>query len=171
MDLKLDNYQALLIVLYAVHHRIRKIPKSLSLDEFYQLAILCNKYDLAEIFLCWVEVWKSKLGKVPGEKMAYGKSFVIAWVFRLSEAFEAVTREMIYDASLSSGFVTEGVVEWRLGASPTGFLVTPPNHNRATITNKWPRIVSRCTEEYGISPPRTCCEGVSPLQVMSGNQG
>lgn len=118
MDLKLDNYQALLIVLHAVHHQVRKIPKSLSLDEFYQLAILCNQYDLAEIFVSWVEVWKSKLGKVPGEKMAYGKWFVIAWVFRLSEAFEAVTREMIYDASLSSGFVAEGGGRVEIGSVP-----------------------------------------------------
>lgn len=124
MKLEQVNYDALLIVLNAVHHRVRKIPKSLSFDEFYHLAIVCNQYDLAELFVPWVPVWKSKLGEVPGDEMAYGKWFVIAWVFRLSKTFEAVTKEMIYDASLSSGYIagggrveTEAVPDWVFGNS------------------------------------------------------
>lgn len=143
MNLEHDNYGALLIVLNAVHYRVRKIPKSLSLDEFYQLAILCDKYELAEILVPWVNIWKSKLGNVPGGKSSYGRWFVIAWVFRLSKTFEAVTKEMIYDVSLSSSSVTLGDCRVEPGAVPGWVFGNFPNlQSRPQLADESPRILS-----------------------------
>lgn len=99
MTLVGDDYQSLLMVLQAVHFKARKIPATVTLDEFYQLAVICDKYDLAEVFVPWVNVWKSDFDK-PGREPACRRWLVVSWVFRLSAVFETITKEMIYDVSL-----------------------------------------------------------------------
>lgn len=47
----------LLTVTNAVYLRFRKIPTRLYLDDFYHLAVVCDKYDLGDIFLPWVKKW------------------------------------------------------------------------------------------------------------------
>lgn len=107
MQLHDDDYESLLIVVNTVHLKARKIPTTLSLGQFYQLAIVCDKYDVAEIFVPWVKVWTAILRKTP-RGVACQRWLVISWVFRMSKTFEAVTKEMIYDVSLSADFATSG---------------------------------------------------------------
>lgn len=114
-----DDYQSLLIVLNAVHLRTRKIPTSLSVEEFYQLAVVCDKYDLAEIFVPWVTIWVADLRNAPRAQVACPRWLVISWVFRLSKTFEAVTKEMICDASLSVDPITGGDETVQTGIVPS----------------------------------------------------
>lgn len=94
-----DDHQSLLLAMYAVHHKPRMIPMTLALDEFYQLAVVCDKYDLAEIFLVWVKIWSRSFENTPRQKGCQ-RWFVISWVFRMSKIFETITKEMIYETSL-----------------------------------------------------------------------
>lgn len=114
-----DDYESLLMIINTVHLRPRKIPPTLSVEAFYQLAVVCDKYDVAEIFLPWVMIWAADLGKAPREHLACPRWLVISWVFRLSKIFEAVTKEMIYDASLSVDPITGGDETVQTGVVPS----------------------------------------------------
>lgn len=99
-----DHYESLLIVINTMHLRTRHIPLTLPVEAFYQLAIVCDKYDVAEIFLPWVKIWtgKRRMDQVSGEKW-----LVISWVFKLVKAFADVTKGMIYDSPLGLDFTIE----------------------------------------------------------------
>lgn len=124
---------SLLIILNAVHLRAREIPTTLSLEAFYQLAVVCDKYDVAEVFVPWVTMWVAELGKAPRAHVACPKWLVISWVFRLSKTFEAVTKEMIYDASLSVDPITGGDHTVKTGVVPGRvfgkFIESQPGNN------------------------------------------
>lgn len=110
-----DHYESLLIVINMMHLRVRQIPSTLPLEAFYQLAIVCDKYDVAEIFLPWIQIWtgKRRMEQVSGEKW-----LVISWVFRLGKAFEVVTKGMIYDSPLRSDFTIQSQDRVETGVVP-----------------------------------------------------
>ncbi|KAL0634425.1 hypothetical protein Q9L58_006674 [Maublancomyces gigas] len=114
-----DHYESLLIVINAMHLRTRHIPLMLPVEAFYQLAIVCDKYDVAEIFLPWVKIWTGKwrMEQVSGEKW-----LVIAWVFKLGKAFEDVTKGMIYDSPLQLDFTIQAQERVDTGVVPDSVL-------------------------------------------------
>lgn len=79
-----------------------------SLEALYQLAVVCDKYDVVEVSVPWVTMLVAELGKAPRAHVACPRWLVISWVFRLSKTFEADTKEMIYDVSLSVDPITSG---------------------------------------------------------------
>ncbi|KAF3171556.1 hypothetical protein TWF751_006286 [Orbilia oligospora] len=48
---------ALTTVLYILHHRARKVPRSISFQKLVNISMICKKYDLAEALLPWPEFW------------------------------------------------------------------------------------------------------------------
>lgn len=95
-----DSYDALLIVMNAIHLQIRKMPTTVTVDLFYQIAVVCDKYDLAEILVPWVKMWTDRFQDV-AKKPGYERWFLISWVFRQSKIFSNVTRELMLDTKLS----------------------------------------------------------------------
>jgi hypothetical protein len=60
-----DNPDALRILLKAVHSQSDTIPKVLSEDDLFHLALLCDKYDMVGLFKSFWNDWVSKLGVAP----------------------------------------------------------------------------------------------------------
>ncbi|KAF3312751.1 hypothetical protein TWF173_006972 [Orbilia oligospora] len=46
---------ALTTVLYILHHRAKKVPRSISFQKLVNISMICKKYDLAEALLPWPE--------------------------------------------------------------------------------------------------------------------
>jgi hypothetical protein len=60
-----DNPDALRILMKAVHSQSDTIPKVLSEDDLFHLALLCDKYDMVGLFKSFWNDWVSKLGVAP----------------------------------------------------------------------------------------------------------
>ena len=52
-----DNPDALLILLNAAHLRYAQVPATLEFQELYDVAVLCDKYDTAQLVQPWIEHW------------------------------------------------------------------------------------------------------------------
>lgn len=138
IELHDDHYESLLVVVNMMHFRVRQIPSALSPEAFYQLAIVCDKYNVAEIFLPWIHIWTAKRRT---KSIAGGQWLVISWVFRLGKYFENVTKGMIYDSPLGSDITTyaeEGGVE--TGVVPERVFSKSSDYKRESMTDQRSRL-------------------------------
>lgn len=106
-----DHYNSLLIIMNVIHLRIRQIPTMMADDALYQLAVVCDKYEIAEVLLPWVAMWAYERGNI-AQKPGYEKWYTIAWVFGLEKTFFEVTKQLVTKGNLdkSGQLVTGGVV-------------------------------------------------------------
>lgn len=116
MQLHDHHYPSMLTIMNITHLRMRQIPSKLSLEDFYHLAVLCDKYDLREIFLPWVQSWTETLRP---ETIACPRWLVISWVFRLECIFTNVTLEMIFDTPVSTDIGASGANGVEIDVLPT----------------------------------------------------
>lgn len=118
MDLHDDHYPSMLTVVNIAHLRMRQVPSKLSSDDFYNLAVVCDKYDIADIILPWVPKWKEQLMKDP-RPTACPKWLVTSWVFCLNDIFVGVTADMIYHTPLSVDIGYSGGTGVEIDVLPT----------------------------------------------------
>ena len=52
-----DDPEALLILLNIAHLQFLRVPTSLSFDQLFHVAVICDKYDIAELVLPWLKIW------------------------------------------------------------------------------------------------------------------
>ena len=92
------NLNALAILLYALHFRSEKVPRAVSFDGLWELAILCDKYDCVSAMKPWIVLWTRD---PPQHKDNFSECLVkwvyMAYVFELDDLFEKVTREIILE--------------------------------------------------------------------------
>jgi hypothetical protein len=48
-----DSYDALEILVYALHFLVEKVPRVASFDRLWELVVLCDKYDCASAIAPW----------------------------------------------------------------------------------------------------------------------
>lgn len=99
VELKGDDYDALVIVLNILHLRTRNVPNAVTVDTLYDIAVVCNKYDAADTLVPWVNIWRAGFTDLTG-KPGYERWLVISWVFRQSAIFTDVTLKLILETSL-----------------------------------------------------------------------
>lgn len=93
-----DNLKALVMVLQVAHLSVPMMPRKMAIDEFYELAIVCDKYDMAKVLVPWANLWVC-----PEEYEcddADLRWLVIAWVFRLEMKFQDITRLLMLQTDL-----------------------------------------------------------------------
>lgn len=120
-----DDYRSLVTMLDAVHLRTRRIPTRITLGAFYRLAVVCDKYDTAELFHPWANTWKNDFGDMDDMRESdYEKWFAISWIFQLDKVFTTVTRKLILGTHLdtSGGLVTKG--GYSVGTGPIPVTIT-----------------------------------------------
>ena len=105
-----DNPNALAIILFIVHHHHEMVPRELNEDQLYDIAILCDKYDMRRPLGMWLDViWIPPLtARTPADKLG-NKWLFISVVFGLKSTFTAVTKRIILTTSRSEDkyFVVE----------------------------------------------------------------
>lgn len=93
-----DNPNALAVLLYAIHLRGEKVPRVVSFDQLWELAILCDKYDCVSAMEPWIALWTRD---PPQHKDNLSECIVkwlfMSWLFGLDELFGKVTREIILE--------------------------------------------------------------------------
>lgn len=112
MYLEDDDYASLRLLMSVIHLRTRSVPATITVDALYRLAIVCDKYDAAEIFVPWVDIWTRAFTDIT-QKPGYERWFAISWVFRLGSIFTKVTRQLVVDMKVCDGglMTVGGVVE------------------------------------------------------------
>lgn len=124
-----DNEDALLVVLNAAHLCTQLIPCNVSLDLLYEIAVVCDKYDMARVLLPWPIIWTAGFDGIncdAGDK----RWLVISWVFKQSRIFTIITRALILNTELddedrlvlSGNCIESGIVPSRV----TGQYSPPP---------------------------------------------
>lgn len=91
-----DDADALVIVMNAVHLDGQSNPTRISFDLLYQIAVLCDKYDMTHVMRSSPLTWANRLTPFASNH-GYGRMLVVAWVFGLNEIFSHITREVIND--------------------------------------------------------------------------
>ena len=89
---------ALAVLLNVLHFRSEKVPRTVSFDELWELAVLCDKYGCVSAMEPWIAMWTRKL---PQHRDNFSECLVkwlsMARVFGRDDLFEKVTREIILE--------------------------------------------------------------------------
>jgi len=110
-----DDPDALAVVLRILHLQFQKVPVPMSASggdeekyKLYEMAIICDKYDLKDVLLYWLELWTSlrflelcyediTLSTTTGSKWLF-----IAYAFGYPRLFNLVSRELILHCHVGS---------------------------------------------------------------------
>jgi hypothetical protein len=89
------DMEALLILLDVLHHRNRRVPRTISLEMLAQLAVLIDYYKCAEALESFTERWVEHLKVISPIPSHVCRDLMlwmcIAWVLRLPDAFVQTT--------------------------------------------------------------------------------
>ena len=104
-----DDPKALALLLRIAHHQYDWVPRTLSGDQLYEVAIVCDKYDMRQVLGLWLDQWipvDTKCGgNIGGDKWLF-----IAYAFGSEALFTKLSKELILNSTLD----------------PSGSLLVPP---------------------------------------------
>jgi len=95
-----DNGEALLILLNIAHLKFTAVPRHLSYDVLFQIAILIDEYQCIQLVSPWVDSWMANEkaeSKLPGQE---GWLF-IAWVFGRENILEGLSKMLVFTAKVN----------------------------------------------------------------------
>lgn len=100
-----DDFESLRTICNIIHLQSDKVSPSVSLDHLYQLAILCDKYDLRQALGLWPKKWAA--GHIPFTgSPPWDKWIRISYAFGDKDIFAQATRWLILNSELSeAGFI------------------------------------------------------------------
>jgi len=92
-----DDPDVLAVILQILHHRHNSVPKAITGDKLYQVAILCDKYDLQQALSLSLDKWIPTSSVILSETMTSqdDKRLFMAYAFRMEEEFRIVSRNLI----------------------------------------------------------------------------
>ena len=94
-----DDVASMEILMNAIHLQNHRVPINLTMAQFEELAIVCDKYDI-RCLGPWAETWSK--GHLYYNCSGLTRELFIATVFTLAEWFVQITKELILDTTLSS---------------------------------------------------------------------
>lgn len=89
-----DDPNALALVLRIIHHQNNSLPKTLSEDQLYEVAIICDKYDLRHALMLWLDQSFPPSIREDGIVKAY-KGLFMAYAFARPELFRQLSKQLI----------------------------------------------------------------------------
>lgn len=96
-----DNPNVLAVILRILHHQHYLVPNVITGDTLYEVAILCDKYDLRQALSFWLDKWIPTPHELPSFVLPGSaasqddKRLFMAYVFRKEEVFKAMSRNLI----------------------------------------------------------------------------
>lgn len=94
-----DDVASMEILMNAIHLRNHRVPITLTIAQFEELAVVCDKYDI-RCLEPWAETWSK--AHLYNNYSGLTRELFIATVFRLAEWFVHITKALILDTTLSS---------------------------------------------------------------------
>jgi len=97
-----DEPKALALLLRIVHHQYDWVPRTLDDDQLYQVAILCDKYDMQQVLGLYLDQWipmdTEAGGKISGDRWLF-----ISYVFGREDLFMQLSKELILTSTVDTG--------------------------------------------------------------------
>jgi len=96
-----DDPDAFAVILRILQHQHDSVPKEIKADKLYQIAILCDKYDLRHSLSFWLDRWIPTPHELRSVMLSGSvasqdeKRLFVAYVFRKEEAFKAISKDLI----------------------------------------------------------------------------
>ncbi|KAF8444345.1 hypothetical protein BDZ91DRAFT_803794 [Kalaharituber pfeilii] len=88
-----DNPNALAVILRAIHLQSDWVPDSLTTEQLYQVAVLCDKYDMRQSLELWLRKW---IPQRESEASTYPHKWLfISIAFARKQILSKVSRELI----------------------------------------------------------------------------
>lgn len=99
VELPEDKPTALSIFLRISHGQFDQMPRTLSIDDLYDLTVLSNYYDGTHMLEPWVGRWMSLVeDDAKASKVSMAKSLWIAWEFGRKDSFCRIARRMLMES-------------------------------------------------------------------------
>lgn len=94
-----DDPPALATVLRILHRQYDWVPESITSDQLFHIAVICDKYDMRQALEDWLKKWLEKLTtNRSGDKWLF-----MAYAFQRADLFAKLSKELILNTS-TSGF-------------------------------------------------------------------
>lgn len=95
VNLEEDDPDALEIILNIVHHRGEFVPKWLDPERMFEVATLCDKYDMGSALRGWACLWTDKITMEDVKGKDAIRWLAVAWAFKNDVLVEDVTEYLI----------------------------------------------------------------------------
>ncbi|RPB00492.1 hypothetical protein L873DRAFT_1736423 [Choiromyces venosus 120613-1] len=96
LSLEGDDPEAFGAILYVFHCQTEKVPISVSFEDLFHIAIICDKYDCALAAAVWVDIWTTVWRQFAFET-TYSEWMFISWTFSLPSVFEPLSRKIVME--------------------------------------------------------------------------
>ena len=93
-----DDMATMEILMNAIHIQNHKVPKLVTITQFEELAIVCDKYDICCLGP-WAEIWSKH--HLDQDCSSIPKPLFIASVFKLADWFVRLTKDLILNTTSS----------------------------------------------------------------------
>src|SRR5690606_7584019 len=120
-----ESIRTMLLVLF---HRNSEVPEELSVNDFANMAVIVDKYELHSVFKGWISQWKSCCPLLVSRLDSPG-FLMVGWVFRYADYFKEATNIICRYFVLTD----DGNFEWQ----------NSENGNLCTLMPETPEIVIR----------------------------
>ncbi|KAI8302239.1 hypothetical protein K4K59_000577 [Colletotrichum sp. SAR11_240] len=100
VQLRDDKPDAFALFASIAHAQYRCVPRSLTIDKFYDLTVLTHYYDATPMLTPWLQGWISGIGEVPdvgSEGLLMPKLLWISWELGHKQLFESTARRMVME--------------------------------------------------------------------------
>ena len=95
-----DNFEAMTLVARIAHLQSEDVPTTLAFNQLYQVAVICDKYDLKRCLGPWTKIWATPYLDCYA-RQGYEKLLFISVVFQFDELFKDVTRHIVINSEIS----------------------------------------------------------------------
>lgn len=118
-----DNFEAMTTLARIIHLQSDNVPATMTFKQLYQVAVMCDKYDLKRCLWPWTEIWATPYLDCYA-RQGYEEWLFMSIVFQYDDLFNEVTRHLVINSEMSeqgtlvttTGFdIGEGVSSTILG--------------------------------------------------------
>ncbi len=118
-----DDFETMKIIARIMHLQSNDVPTRIAFKQLYQVAVLCDKYDLKRCLGPWTKIWATPYLDCYA-RQGYEEWLFMSIVFRYDGLFKEITRHLVINSELSeqgtlvttSGFdLSEGISSAILG--------------------------------------------------------
>ena len=104
-----DDVKSLKILLSVIHLKFKLVPTVLAYEDLVSLAILTDKYDVAEVVQPWITNWVNKhvipRGLQDLSSLANSEGWLfVAWSFGLVDVFEQIWAVLVKNIAISKDY-------------------------------------------------------------------
>lgn len=135
-----DSFETMTILTRIMHLQSDQVPATIAFKLLYQVAVLCDKYDLKRCLGPWTDIWTKPYLDCYA-RQGYEEWLFISIVFQYGGLFKDLTRHLVINSEISGEFsflTHKSPFHHVLRPGDLFRLLTyaPQHHQRETLTTK-----------------------------------